>query len=590
MTRYVQAALRAMPAFFIPSFWREGYSYTLQDFRADFFAGATVAVIQIPQSMAFAVIAGLPAVYGLYASLPGFIASLWGSSRQLSTGPVAVVSLLTLTSLVPLAEPGSPEFIRLAGLLAILVGIIYLLMGLFRLGFVMHLVPQSVVVGFSSAAAAIIVTTQLPALLGIPSGQHDLVFQNIKELLLAAPHLSILTLAVGMAACILLLLSQKLPRAFPSALFVLVSGVAAGYFLGLGDLGVALVAKVPSSLPTFSLPSLSAIPFLSLLPKAAIIALVGFVSTHATAKNVAEKTKEPIDTDQELVGQGLANIVTGFFRGFPISGSFTRTAINVEAGAKTGVSALVSASITLIVLMFFTPFFFYLPRAVLAAIVIVAAIPLVSIGRLHEMYTISKTDGYVAWLTFAIAFLLKPDDAIFIGIVVALMLFVHQTAWGARVFEMGIDREWHVLRSSVEEERVETYKGVCIARIGMSLYYANAIHLMNQIDQLMRDHSVREGGPVRFLVLDFSGVHFIDVTAMETFAEYIEKLDKKHIDIALIYLRRQVRDALSRMPRVKDVTILHNLNELKQFCLPENAHLLVLSGSQPERLRRRKIN
>jgi SulP family sulfate permease len=366
---------------------------------------------------------------------------------------------------------------------------------------------------------------------------------------------------------------------------VLFAGVGAGYFLGLGAYGVAFVEKIPASLPTFSLPYFSITSFLSLMPKAAIIAAVGFVSTHATVKAAAEKTREHLDVDQELVGQGLANMVTGFFRGYPIAGSFTRTALNIETGAVSGFASVVTAVITVVTLLFFTKFFFYLPRAVLAAIVIVAAVPLISFERLREMYEISKSDGYVAYLTFAMAFILKPDDAIFIGIVAALMVFVHQTAWGSRVFEMGIDRQWHILRSSVEEERVEKLKGICIARIGMSLYYANAHHLMHQVDDLLQVNAAREKTPVRYVVFDFSGVHFIDVTALDVFANYLERLEERNIATAIIYLRKDVRHSLVKLSRIKNLMLLHNINELKQFCAPENVHTLALSGTRPERLR-----
>ncbi len=577
-----------MPALLLPFFLRQGYTFSKSDFRADIVAGITVALIQIPQSMAFALTAGLPAVYGLYASIPGFIASLWGSSRQLSTGPVAVVSLLTLTSLVPLAVPGTPEFATLASLLAILVGIIYILMGIFRLGFFLNLVPQSVIVGFSSAAAGIIVITQLPTLLGISVSQHDLVLQNIANLAINIPHLSPLTFIIGLSAALLIVVSRRLPSVFPGALVVLVVGIVSSYMLNLGNFGIALIAHVPSSLPNFILPSLSVVSFLSLIPKAGIIALVGFVSTHATAKIAAAKVKEPLDTDQELVGQGFANFIGGFFQGYPIAGSFSRTAINVEAGARSPISGVVASFITVMALLFLTPVFYFLPKTVLAAIVIVSAVPLIDFGRLKQMYRISKTDGYVAYLTFAIAFILKPDDAIFIGIVAAMMLFIQRTAWGAQVFEMGADREWNVLRGAIEEERVDTFPGVCIGRIGMSLYYANAQHLMNQLTEMMERNELREGSPVRTLVIDSSGINFVDITAMEILSAYLEKLHERGIHIAVIYLRRALREALINMPGDFEVTVLHNIDELKHFCIPENAHTLVLNGTLPEKLRREK--
>ncbi len=574
-----------MTELLVPIFFRKDFTYSWGAFRADVIAGLTVALIQVPQAMAFALIAGLPAVYGLYASIPGFVANIWGSSKQLSTGPVAVVSLLTLTSLVPLAEPGSPEFIRLAALLAVLVGLIYILMGLFRLGFFLHLVPQTVVVGFSSAAAAIIVITQLPTLLGLSPPQHELVFQNIAELIVNMPGLSLFTLIAGIVAISLLLGAKTLPKNFPSALVVLALGVGLSYMLDFGGHGIALIAKVPSSLPTFTLPSIDVESFFSLLPKAAIIALVGFVQTHATAKMVAQKTRDPVDTNQELMGQGLANLVGGFFKGYPISGSFTRTAINVEAGAVSGVAGIVAAIITIIALLFFTPIFYYLPKTVLAAIVIASAIPLIDFKRLKEIYKISPMDGYVAYLTFFMAFILKPDDAIFIGIIAALILFVQRTSWGAKVFEMGADKHWGVLRGAIEEERVDTFAGVCIVRVGMSFYYANAAHLVRQIQDAMDKHAAREGQRVHTLVIDSSGINMVDITASEILSVFFEKLHAQGIHVAVIYLRTGFRQALETMPGIFDITVLHNIQELKQYCVPQN-RTLVIAGSQPERLGR----
>src|SRR3990167_944573 len=220
MPSYLRETIAGIPSLLRPTFLRSGQTYTWSDLRADSIAGFTVAMIQIPQSMALALIAGLPAVYGLYASLFGFIASLWGSSRQLSTGPVAIVSFLTLTSLIPLASPGSPEYLGLAATLAFLVGVIYLLMGLFRLGFILQLVPHSVVFGFSSAAAVIIIITQIPSLLGIDTIQHDLVFESVYNIIRILPSFSPLTLIVGACALIFLFFSRRLPDILPAPLFM----------------------------------------------------------------------------------------------------------------------------------------------------------------------------------------------------------------------------------------------------------------------------------------------------------------------------------------------------------------------------------
>lgn len=550
-----------------PTFLRTGEHYSWEFFRADFIAGITVAIIQIPQSMALALIAGLPAVYGLYASLPGFIASLWGSSRNLSTGPVAIVSFLTFTSLVPLAEPGSAKFIALASALALLVGLMYIVLGTLRLGFLVQFVPHSVIVGFSSAAALIIVVTQIPTLLGIEIVQHDIFLQNILEIVSSAPQLSLATLLLGILAIGLLYGARSLPRVFPTTLLLLAAGIGVSDFFDLELYGIALVHDIPSALPSFSPPLLGIAEFFSLLPKAAIIATVGFVEAHAIAKSIARQTREHLDTNQELVGQGLANIVAGFFRGYPMSGSFTRTAVNVDAGAKTGIAALVTALVTMLVLLFFTPLFYHLPRAFLAAIVVISALSLINVRQLREMYRTSRTDGFVAWLTFAIALLLKPDDAILIGIIVALMLFVRQTISGARVVEIGIDRELNILRGELGEKSVDTFPGVCIARITMSMYYANAAHITAGIDEEIAHHVMREKAPLQTLVLDVSPINFIDITGIEVLQEYFENLQARGISVHMIYLRRALKASLERVPHFPPFKVHRNIADLRSSVL-----------------------
>ncbi len=563
MVRYIESTLAGIPALLTPTLLRTGASYSWADAKADAIAGITVAIIQIPQSMALALIAGLPAVYGLYASLFGFVASLWGSSRFLSTGPVAIVSFLTLTALVPLATPGSPHYIQLAATLALLVGLIYLAVGLFRFGFILQLVPHSVIVGFSAAAAVIIVVTQIPTLLGISFTQSDIVYSNIVAIIAGIPHVSYLATMIGVSAMVLLLFSRRLPSYFPGSLILLVGGIALSIALGLGSHGVALVREVPQALPAFLPPWFDVGSLTSLIPRAAIIALVGYVQAHASARAVAKKTREHLDTNQELVGQGLANVVTSLFQGFPISGSFTRTAINVEAGARTGISSAVTAFVTVIALLFFTPLFFFLPRTILAAIVIMSAIPLINIQQLQEMYRISPTDGSLAFLTFFLSFVLKSDDAIILGILVALTLFIRQTVFGKHVNEIGLDRNLHILSAFIEEKEVDTFPGVAVVRIGMAIYYANASHMMREIDEIIARNVLREGVPVKTLVLDVSGVNFIDVTAIEVLEEYFETLRERDITPYAIYMRPSVYATLKRVPNFPPFKIFSNIAEMR---------------------------
>lgn len=586
MRERFQRELRNLLTLFTPTPLR-GVPYSKDDFRADCTAGVTVAIVLIPQAMALALIAGLPAIFGLYAALPGFIASLWGSSRYLSTGPVAIVSFLTLTSLVPFAEPSTPDYIALAALLAFLVGAIQLLMGVFRFGFILQLIPHSAITGFSVAAAAIIIITQIPTLLGYSVGYHEFVLESIVETILNIALATPLTIIFGITSLVALLFLRRLPKTFPSALIIIGISVAIGFLVDLPAYGVELVAAIPAGLPSFSFPVMSFAALAILLPKAAIVALVGFVEAHAIAKSTAQKSGERLDTNQELVGQGLANTVSSFFHGYPISGSFSRTAINVDAGARTSIAAVVTALVTVAALLFLTPLFHLLPRAVLAAIVIVSALPLVNIPKLRETYALSRTDGIIAYTTAALACILKPDDAIFIGVVLALVLFIRRTAWGTRIFEMGVHREWGVLRAAEDRDRVETFPGLLIVRIAMSLYYANALHATREIEQLVQIRT-DSGEKPRAVVIDFSGVNFIDITGIEVFSEHVRHMHEAGVRVYVIYMRSSVFDALKHAPDLPVITVLHNITEMKHYCVGGDK-TLVLGGSQPETIGNREV-
>ncbi len=543
---------------------RRGFRFSKADLRADAIAGLTVAIIQIPQAMAFALIAGLPAVYGLYASLAGCIASLWGSSRLMSTGPVAMVSLLTLTSLVSLAPVGSEEFVRLAATLALLTGIIYTLLGFFRLGQMIHLVPHSVIAGFSSAAAVLIVLSQLPSLAGVSIPQSGVALVSILDLLKAIPQVHLLTILVAVGAIGLLIFTRSLPRTFPSALLVLLIGLLSVYVFGLDSHGVAIVGAVPSGLPGFLAPSFDVASLTELLPKAAVLAVVAFVATHANAATLARRSRDTLDTDQELVGQGFANIVAGFFQGYPVAGSFTRSAINAEAGARSGFAAVVAAAVTVVAVLFFTPILYYLPKAALAAVVVLSAVSLIDYKRLIAIYNVSRSDGIVALFTFVLVFFTKPEDALLTGMVVALVLFVRQTVWGAHIAEVGIDLERKVLLTGTDDHPVHYFPSVTIVRVSISLYYANADHVLRQVDALINTHELRMNHRVRDVVLDMSGVNFIDISGIEVLDEYIHRLERRGVRVSMIYVRTRVYEILKSTEYFGHRTIFYDTTEMRQ--------------------------
>jgi SulP family sulfate permease len=565
MTVFLQI-FKAIPALFIPAILRSGFTYTRSDFRADCIAGLTVTAVLVPQTMALALIAGLPAVYGLYAALPGCIAALWGSSRHLSTGPVAIVSFLVLSSLIPLAAPGTTDFIVLAAALALLVGTIQLLLGMLRMGFLMHLIPHSAIAGFSTAAALIIAITQVPQLFGFTTTQHEFVFQNIFEIVTHIGKAELVSSVLGIAALAFLFLARRFPPVFPATLVLIGVSIGLTYAFDLARYGVALVGAIPALLPALTIPTIGAAAFFSLIPKAAIIALVGFIEAYAIAHSVAQKTRQSLDTNQELVGQGLANIAAGVFQGYPTSGSFMRTAVNVRAGARTSIAAVVTSLATIGVLLFLSPILALLPTSVLAAIVIAAAISLVNFEKLRQMHAVFHIDGIVAYVTFIMAFALKPDDAIFIGIVLALVLFIRQTVWGVRVSEMVIDEELTVLRPKHEHGDGARLPGVLIIRPGMSLYYANAVYITEQLEKIVAQRMSDTATRLRFVVIDCSGINFVDVTGMEVFGDSIKRIEEKYSPtIILMYLRRTLRDTLRNTSSFPNIGIVNNIAQLRKL-------------------------
>jgi len=289
--------------------WLKGYQVSF--FQSDLLAGLTVAVVIIPQSMAYAMLAGMPPVYGLYAAtITPFIAAMWGSLRQLSTGPIAIMSLLVLTTLTPLAEPGSPQFIELAFLLAFMVGILYLGIGLFRMGVVMSFISHSAVKGFTSAAALIIVATQIPHLFGLSVSRHEYIISMIYELIRSLPSLHILTMVVGLVAFVIIYGLKKYRPNFPAALIALIVTTLAVAIFRLHQKGIAIVGESPSGLQQFNIPLLGFDIISSLIGPAVVIALVSFAETYSVGKAISSETKQSVDVDQEFIGQGYQALLS----------------------------------------------------------------------------------------------------------------------------------------------------------------------------------------------------------------------------------------------------------------------------------------
>ncbi|MEK7628735.1 MAG: SulP family inorganic anion transporter [Patescibacteria group bacterium] len=524
--------------------WRQSlHGYSSDSFRFDVVAGLTVAGIIIPQAMAQALLVGIPPVYGLYALLvASFFGALWGSSRFVVTAPVAVVSLLTLTALLPHAEPGSPEYIALAVVLAFLVGLIQLLAGFFHLGFLSRLIPHPVLTGFSVAAGITIAFLQLPNLLGFSIKQQPFVIETLWGLVLAIPKTHWLTAFIGVTALIVIVVVRRIFPRSPIALFVLAGSILLGLVVPLGEYGVPLVGAVPAGIPVFFLPSLSLSAVISILGSAFVIALVGFMETYAIGSALAKRHDEHVAANQELVGQGMANIAASFVGGYPVSGSFSASAVNEVSGGKTAVTGVVLSIATLLTLLFFTWFLAYLPKAILAAVVIASVVQLVRIRDIGRALRISRIDGLLACATLGIALVIKPDSAIIGGMALALVLFIHRIMW-PRVEEMGFAPGEPLMRP-LTEEGVKRLEAVVCVRPHLSVLYANAEYVVEQLDLLTHSRNFK------ILALHFGSINHIDLTGLEELGQYFSNLRKRGVRICAIGMKPKEQALIERAAEI----------------------------------------
>lgn len=535
-----------------------------ETWRSDVLSGFTVATVIIPNAMAYALLVGLPPQMGLYATLAGAAVSvLWGSSAFVITGAVGIVSLLTLTAVLPFAPFGSGAFITLAIALAILVGCIQFLAGLFQFGYLARLIPHSVIIGFSSAAAIIIASTQIPALLGISVPQKEHVIETLGGIITNMPNTHLPTLSIGILTLLFLMYMRRIFPLFPAALVALGAGVFAVIFFSIESLGVALVGDVPARLPILEIPTLSITTISTLISSAFIIALVGFLETSAIAKAFSQTTRERIDPDKELVGQGLANIASGFVGGLPVSGSFSASAVNVEAGARTALSACIASLSIIVALLSFAGILSLIPKVILAAIIVSAVLRMVSFEKLLDAYRLSPAGGVIAITTFVLAFIFKPDVAVIVGVVSSLVLLVHRIMF-AGVTEVGLDHEWSdTLQSAGSKPSVRTLPGLLIVRADRSILYANSERIVAQCRELIEERKARSEMPKLF-VMSFAGVNDVDFTGLGELGALFSELRKEGIRIGVIYAKKQEREKMANAQDVIGaVTFLHSIDELK---------------------------
>jgi SulP family sulfate permease len=643
-----------------------------QTVKADFIAGITVALVLIPQSMAYAQLAGMPTFYGLYAAfLPVAIAALWGSSNQLGTGPVAVVSLLTASTLTVMAVPGSEKYIALAIMLALLVGVVQLTLGLFKLGVIVNFLSHPVIIGFTNAAAIIIALSQVSKLIGVKMSSSEHFIVDIWGVVKQIGDSHIPTLLMGMIAIAIMWSIRRYQPRLPGVLIAVVVttllSIAIGFenktklstdqfadtqivtmigeyetsvaklatlnqqfqnkqdetraYLGqativqgtllamkheadwlqieikaLEDInknrlkelrkysfvrevnhegnpgklyrantapkaiktdnthwkitliehakieisgGGEVVGEIRSGLPEFKLPVFNLGQFATLFSAALIISLVGFMEAISIAKAMAAKTKQRVDPNQELIGQGISNIVGSISQSFPVSGSFSRSAVNLNAGALTGMSSVYTAVFVLLTLLFLTPLLYHLPQAVLAGVIIMAVVGLVNFKGIKHAWQAHKHDGSAAIVTFiaTLAFAPHLDSGIMLGAGLAIVLFLLRTM-KPRVAILGRHRDG-TLRDLSVHPVIPTSKYVIAMRLDGSLYFANVSYFEDTVLEAIASYP-----DAKFLLVVSGGINQMDASGEEVVHHLVERLKSNGVTLVFSGLKKQVLDIM----------------------------------------------
>lgn len=667
--------------------------YGVGKFKIDFLAGLTVALVLIPQSMAYAQLAGLPAYYGLYAAfLPPMVAALFGSSRQLATGPVAVVSLMSAASLEPLATAGSPEFITYSIVLALTVGIFQFSLGVLRLGLVVNFLSHPVVNGFTNAAAIIIASSQFSKFFGVYVDKAEHHYETLIRVGQAAiDYTHFPTLLYGVGAVVIMVALRKINPRIPNVLIAVAITTIISYFTGfnndarvdvsviqypglaekvtafnhtvkeietlgneraaiglkveeekknhhemtatlvdlksqveiltleIGEMkhkshlireelrglkfeavkeadnftfydkenipqginadgktwrikvgnteldstnmlvmgGGAVVGKIPEGLPQFTIPELTVKSFLKLLPTAIIISLLGFMEAIAIAKAMAAKTGQKLDPNQELIGQGLGNILGSIGSSYAVSGSFSRSAVNLQAGAVSGISSVVTSVMVVITLLFFTPLLYHLPQAVLAAVIMMAVIGLVNVKGFVHAWKAQWYDGAISILSFVVTLYFAPhlDKGIMVGVTLSMIVFLYKSMRPV-VATLSLTED-NVLKSA-EDYRLKGCRHISVVRFDGALFFANASYLDEQVIKFRTEQP-----DLRYILLDARGINDMDASGEEALEMLVKRVRSAQMGFAMCGVKMQVLKVMERTGLLEEIGMEHMFPDSK---------------------------
>jgi sulfate permease, SulP family len=524
-------------------------NYKKANLGGDLSAGITVGIMLIPQGMAYSMLAGLDPIHGLYAvTVPLLLYAVFGTSRQLAVGPVAMVSLLTAASIGAL-NPSSPqEYLLFTLTLAFLVGLIQFGMGVLRFGFLVNFLSHPVINGFTSAAAIIIGLSQIKHLfrIDLPSSEH--IHEMVINIASGISEIHWITFGIGVVGIVIIKYGKKLHKSFPAPLVAVVIGILFVWGFNLTESGVKILGEVPSGLPSLSSPSFDMSKWVLLLPVAFAISMVGFAESFAVAKTIQGKHKDyKLDANQELIGLGMANFGAAFFQGYPVTGGFSRTAVNDQAGAKTALASIISMALIVLTLLFFTGLFFYLPNSILAAVVLVAVSGLIDFKTPKQLWKKDKVDFAMLMITFLVTGTLGIEIGIVSGMVLSLLVVIYRAS-NPHIATLAKVPGTNYFRNTSRFDNLEEREDVLMVRIDGPIYFANLNFIKKKLDKWF--DAKKE---LRSVILNFESIPSVDSSGAHELEDWIKDWKSKGIQVYITGVRGPVRDILFKWHIIHEI-------------------------------------
>jgi SulP family sulfate permease len=549
--------------------------------KSDLFAGLTIGVILIPQGIAYAIIAGLPPIYGLYtAMIPQIVYAILGTSRQLAIGPAAMDSLIVASGIGMLAAIGSEHFIVLAVLLAFMVGFIQILFGIFRLGFLVNFLSKPVISGFTSGSAVIIGMNQMGNLLGIDLARSNRVQTLIFEIFEKGSHIHWPTTLIGIISILVIFGIKKVSKKIPASLVVVILGISLVYGMHLDLQGVMILGEIPRGLPSFVIPTFDKAFIEELSGLALTLGLIGFMEAISIAKSIEVKHNNyNVVANKELVALGFSNMVGSFFQTYPATAGFARTAVNDQSGAKTPLSSLFAALIIGLSLLFLTPAFFFLPKAALAAVIIVAAFGLLDFSMPKNLLNYNRRDLIILNSTLLITVFVGIKEGILFGIVLSLVMLIYKTT-KPHMAILGNVPGTHFYRNIKRFNDVIIQDEILIVRFDAQLYFANTSYFKDKLKQFARE----KGPKLKLIIIDGESLNALDSSAIYTLDEIHDFFTSKGITLVFTGLKGPVRDTLVQSKLMKKIRYDHCFmsNQEAVNCFKENCFELPKGYSYQE--------